>query len=104
MTKKITRRRVLQGTALAGVGAGVVFFGPWEHNRVYAAASDKPIKIGLTHDASGQFANSGQAEKRGTILAIQEANAKGGVLGARSSMSGWTPRPCRRPAPASPSA
>ena len=76
----ITRRRLIQGTALA---AGATVFGPWTHNRVFAAASDKPIKIGLTHDASGQFANSGQAEKRGTILAIEEANARGGVLGRK---------------------
>ena len=72
MTRTITRRKLIQGTALT---AGAVVFGPWESNRVFAASSDKPIKIGLTHDASGQFANSGQAEKRGTIMAIDEANA-----------------------------
>lgn len=43
----------------------------------------KPIKIGLTHDASGQFANSGQAEKRGTIMAMDEINATGGGLGRK---------------------
>ena len=86
MSSKITRRSMLRGTALAtaGVaGGGAAFLGPWKHNRVYAAGTDKPIKIGLTHDASGQFANSGQAEKRGTIMAIEEANAKGGVLGRK---------------------
>jgi branched-chain amino acid transport system substrate-binding protein len=80
MRRSITRRKLIQGTALA---AGAAVFGPWKFNRVYAASSDKPIRIGLTHDASGQFANSGQAEKRGTILAIEEANAKGGVLGRK---------------------
>ena len=83
MSKNISRRSLLQGTALGVAGAGTAFFGPWRHNRVYASASDKPIRIGLTHDASGQFANSGQAEKRGTILAIEEANANGGVLGRK---------------------
>ena len=83
MTTTYNRRRILQGTALATAGFGVPFFGPWKHTRVYAAASDKTIKIGLTHDASGQFANSGQAEKRGTVLAINEANAAGGVLGRK---------------------
>ena len=77
----ITRRKFLKNTALAGAAGGAAFMGPWKHNRVFAAGSAKPIKIGLTHDASGQFANSGQAEKRGTIMAIQEANEKGGVLG-----------------------
>jgi branched-chain amino acid transport system substrate-binding protein len=76
----VTRRAVLKGTAGAAAGA-VSLFGPWKHNRMYASAASKPIKIGLTHDASGQFANSGQSEKRGTILAIEEYNQKGGLLG-----------------------
>ncbi|MGH7393604.1 MAG: ABC transporter substrate-binding protein [Candidatus Rokuibacteriota bacterium] len=76
----ITRRTFLGGTAVA---AGAGFFGPWRHHHVYAQKTDKPIKIGLTHDASGQFANSGQAERRGTIMAIEEANARGGVLGRK---------------------
>lgn len=85
MASKITRRKLLQTSALAGVGAasGFAFMGPWKHNRVYASTTDKPIRIGLTHDASGQFANSGQAEKRGTMMAIEEANESGGVLGRK---------------------
>ena len=82
MSKKITRRNFIKSSAVAAAG-GAAFMGPWKHNRVYAAVSSKPIKIGLTHDASGQFANSGQAEKRGSILAIEEANANGGVLGRK---------------------
>jgi len=79
---KISRRDALRrvGAASAGLGA---FMGPWKHVHVYAAATDKPIKIGLTHDASGQFAASGQSERLGTILAIEEANEKGGVLGRK---------------------
>jgi branched-chain amino acid transport system substrate-binding protein len=83
MAKKVSRRELLRTTALAGAAGGLTFTGPWKHNRVYAAGDNKPIKIGLTHDASGQFANSGQAEKRGTIMAIEEANADGGVLGRK---------------------
>lgn len=79
---KITRRKLLTGTA-AGAAAGLTFHGPWKHNRVWAQKSQKPILIGLTHDASGQFANSGQDEQRGTIMAIDEVNEKGGVLGRR---------------------
>jgi branched-chain amino acid transport system substrate-binding protein len=41
----------------------------------------KPILIGITADASGQYANSGDSDKRGVLMAIEEANAKGGVLG-----------------------
>ena len=72
MSKKgMSRRGFLATALLSGTAGGATLFGPWKHTRVYAANSDKPIKIGLTHDASGQFANSGQAEKRGTIMAIE---------------------------------
>lgn len=78
----LSRRTLLGGAALAP------FMGPFRHVRVYAQATDKPIKIGLTHDASGQFGASGQSERRGTIMAIEEANARGGVLG-RKLTSVW---------------
>ncbi|MBM3599453.1 MAG: ABC transporter substrate-binding protein [Alphaproteobacteria bacterium] len=80
MTSKIARRSLLAGTA--AVAGLTTIYGPWRHNRVLAQSS-KPILIGLTHDASGQFANSGQDEQRGTIMAIEEINAKGGVLGRK---------------------
>jgi hypothetical protein len=80
MTTGISRRTLLANGALVG---GAAFFGPWRVHHVYAQKKDKPILIGLTHDASGQFANSGQDEQRGTIMAIDEANAKGGVLGRK---------------------
>ncbi len=83
MKARVTRRKLLMGTAAATVGAGSTFFGPWKHNRVWAQKTDKPILIGLTHDASGQFANSGQDELRGTVMALEEINAKGGVLGRK---------------------
>jgi branched-chain amino acid transport system substrate-binding protein len=82
MKYKITRRDLLKGTTFT-LGAGATVMGPWKHNRVWAQKTDKPILIGLTHDASGQFANSGQDEMRGTIMAIDEFNAKGGVLGRK---------------------
>ncbi len=79
--KRISRRVALtRGSALAAAGAAT-FFGPWKHTRYFVSAAQKPIKIGLTHDASGQFANSGQAEKRGSILAIEEQTDKRGLLG-----------------------
>jgi branched-chain amino acid transport system substrate-binding protein len=40
-----------------------------------------PIVIGITTDASGQYAASGDSDRRGVIMAIQEFNAKGGLLG-----------------------
>lgn len=54
MSKKgITRRRFVGGTvAAAGLTGATTFFGPWKHNTAYA--QNKPIKLGLTCDASGQ--------------------------------------------------
>jgi branched-chain amino acid transport system substrate-binding protein len=73
------RRHFLAASAAAGVGT---FFGPWAHNRVWAqSASPKPLVIGLTMDASGQYAASGGMERLGAMMAIKEFNEKGGVLG-----------------------
>jgi branched-chain amino acid transport system substrate-binding protein len=68
---------------LAGVGLGAAFFGPWKFNRVYASARDKPITIGITTDASGQYASSGASEMLGITMAISEFNERGGVLGRK---------------------
>jgi branched-chain amino acid transport system substrate-binding protein len=80
---KLSRRKLLRTSALAGLGAVSTFYGPWRHNRVYAQATDKPIVLGLTSDASGQYANSGASDRRGVLMAIQEFNDKGGVLGRK---------------------
>jgi branched-chain amino acid transport system substrate-binding protein len=81
---RTTRRNLLKGSAMTAALAGTVaFFGPWQHNRVYAQGQKKPIKLGLTCDASGQYGNSGQDDVRGIRLAIDEFNAKGGVLGRK---------------------
>lgn len=82
MSQSRFTRRGLLGAAAAG-GAVTFFAGPWKHNRVWAAASDKPIRIGLTSDASGQYANSGASDRRGMIMAIDEANERGGILGRK---------------------
>ncbi len=65
----------------AAAGGTATFFGPWKQNTAYAQA--KPIKLGLTCDASGQFGNSGQDDLRAIRMAIDEVNAKGGVLGRK---------------------
>jgi branched-chain amino acid transport system substrate-binding protein len=80
-SSKFTRRGMLRSAAaISGLAA---FHGPWKHNRAYAQATDKPIRIGLTSDASGQYANSGASDRRGMLMAIAEANAAGGVLGRK---------------------
>ena len=79
----VSRRTIVKGgLTLAAAGGVGTFFGPWQHNRVWAQGA-KPIKLGLTCDASGQYGNSGQDDARGIRLAIDEFNAKGGVLGRK---------------------
>lgn len=46
-------------------------------------AADKPVKIGFAYIMSGPFATYGQFAKQGAELAIDELNAKGGVLGRK---------------------
>ena len=48
-----------------------------------AAHAAEPIKIGLVTALSGQSALAGEAITRGLTLAIDEVNAKGGLLGGR---------------------
>jgi branched-chain amino acid transport system substrate-binding protein len=86
--KTPSRRSVLKQSALALAGAGLYgaapFYGPWKHNHAWAqAAQKKPLVIGLTMDASGQYAASGGEERLGAMMAIKEFNDKGGVLGRR---------------------
>jgi branched-chain amino acid transport system substrate-binding protein len=83
--KKIWTRRDFckNSVRLAGAGLGAAFFGPWKFNHVYAATRDKPITIGITTDATGQYASSGASEMLGIRMAISEFNERGGVLGRK---------------------
>lgn len=65
-------RGVLRTTAL--IAMGVLSFG---------ASAQEPIKIGLITALSGQSARAGEAITRGLSVAIDEINAKGGLLGGR---------------------
>jgi branched-chain amino acid transport system substrate-binding protein len=58
------------------IGAALVVCGS-------AAFAADPIKIGLVAALSGPSAQSGEAITRGLSLAIDEINAKGGLLGGR---------------------
>lgn len=74
--KPTRMRRALTGVAAAVLGAYVA-------QVPVSAASTGPITIGITSDASGQYANSGASDRRGMLMAIAEFNAKGGVLGRK---------------------
>ena len=78
-----SRRKLLTASAVGAAGVAG-FFGPWSVHRAWAqAAQAKPLVIGLTMDASGQYAASGGEERLGAMMAIKEFNDKGGVLGRR---------------------
>jgi branched-chain amino acid transport system substrate-binding protein len=82
------RRRLLKATALSAATAGLYgvapFYGPWKHHHAWAQTGQKkPLVVGLTMDASGQYAASGGEERLGAMMAIKEFNDKGGVLGRR---------------------
>jgi branched-chain amino acid transport system substrate-binding protein len=66
------RRSVLR---LAALAIGLSIAGP--------LAAAEVIKIGLVTALSGQSARAGEAITRGLVIAIDELNAKGGVLGGR---------------------
>ncbi len=82
MSKTKISRRVLLGS-VGAASAVSLFAGPWRHNRVWAQGVAKPLRIGITSDASGMYANSGASDKRGMMMAIAEANERGGVLGRK---------------------
>ena len=64
----LSHRRAFLGLGLAGVLAA------------FPASAADPIKIGLVTALSGQSARAGEALTRGLTIAIDEVNAKGGVL------------------------
>ena len=68
------RRLACLGLALLALAALTVSVG---------AQSKEPIKIGLAAAVSGGSAASGEAIKRGIQIAMDEVNAKGGLLGGR---------------------
>jgi branched-chain amino acid transport system substrate-binding protein len=67
----LSHRRAFLGLGLAGLLAA------------FPASAADPIKIGLVTALSGQSARAGEALTRGLTIAIDEVNAKGGVLGRK---------------------
>lgn len=69
--------------SLSGLATGVAMTAVGAVLSLNAAIAADPIVIGLTSDASGQYANSGASDRRGMLMAIKEFNDKGGVLGRK---------------------
>src|SRR5882762_2563292 len=74
IAKPITRRRWL--AASAGLALGLAAF-------TTAKAADDTIKVGVLHSLSGTMAISETVLKDVTLMAIDEINAGGGVLGKK---------------------
>ena len=81
---KIKRRSFLKGTAAVGAGmaAWTVTKAPYIFARNIAKAQEGPtIKVGILHSLSGTLAIIERSLHNAELLAIEEINAKGGVLG-----------------------
>lgn len=70
-----TRRRFAVATLATAAWAAM--------GALSAAHAAEPIKVGLVTALSGQSALAGDAITRGLTIAIEEINAKGGLLGGR---------------------
>ena len=70
----ITRRRLLQATAL-GTAAAAGLIGAPAVLRAQGAA----VKLGVLHPVSGALSYSGQQGRLGATIAIEEINAAGGI-------------------------
>jgi urea transport system substrate-binding protein len=90
------RKLVLGGAALAGlvlVGSLAIALGPWKKRQPDNHTADTPkstfatlpqgdpIKVGILHSRTGTMAISERSVIDATLLAIDEINEKGGLLG-----------------------
>lgn len=73
---KFNRRTVLKAAAAVGVAQ---FAAPF----VVSARAEDDIKIGLDNPFTGTYAELGKNERIGCELAVDEINAKGGILGRK---------------------
>src|SRR5436190_23170490 len=76
----VSRRRVLQSTALGAVAVAGVFHAP-----AVLRAQGAGVKVGVLHPVSGALSYSGQQGRIGAQLAIEEINAAGGIKALRGA-------------------
>jgi branched-chain amino acid transport system substrate-binding protein len=82
MNKKITRRKFLKNAVVGGVALGTGLGG---YRVTYGQAKKPtgPIKIGGQGAISGAHADYGWQMMAGSTLALEQINAKGGILGRK---------------------
>ncbi|HEX9209356.1 MAG TPA: ABC transporter substrate-binding protein, partial [Bradyrhizobium sp.] len=71
---RLDRRTVLKGTAAAGL---VQVTAPF----IIQARGEAPLRIGMIDPLTGVYAAPAQNEVTGAKLAVDQMNAKGGILG-----------------------
>ena len=72
----ITRRRVLAGSAVSAASLATGLASP-------AIAANEPLRIGFLPALTGASSSTGIGINRGTVLAVDEINAAGGVNGRK---------------------
>ena len=76
---RIGRRQLLQTVALGGAGLAASIL--TRTSAAVGAPTGPPIKIGAIHDLTGAFAVYNEATRDIVEIAVEEINARGGVLG-----------------------
>ena len=76
---RLDRRMLLRGAAAAGV---TQFAAPF----VMSARAADEIRLGLNDPLTGTYAELGKNEQIGCELAIEQINAKGGILGRKAEL------------------
>lgn len=74
--KEIDRREFLKKTAVGAAGVAIIGMAP---NLVWA--KKKPIRIGASISLTGKYARTGEEQKRGYELWVEDINKKGYSLG-----------------------
>ena len=82
MAKKISRRKFLKDAVVGGVALGTGL-GGYRVTYGQAKKAAGPIKIGGQGAISGAHADYGWQMMAGSTMAIEEINAKGGILGRK---------------------
>lgn len=79
---RVKGKRFIKRTLITGLVAAVGLLLTLGYNQIALAAKEKePIKIGILHSLSGTMAISEQSIKDVMMMAVEEINASGGVLG-----------------------
>lgn len=75
----VSRRAILQLAAAAGIAQLAPPF-------IIKARGEQAVKLGLDNPLTGTYAATGKNEQTGCQLAIEQINAKGGILGRQAQL------------------